>query len=263
MSPADPDQRHVRRHRWHSGRARLALVAIVLVLAANAAVVTGVLDGSADAEVVPREDVAAAAEAPAATVETAAEADLDPLAGITLSSAPIATEIDATAPLPVPENPPADPYAAEPEIRHGLLEIPAIGLSQPLFEGVSLTAINRGPSHWPGTAMPGELGNVVVAGHRTTYTRPFWDLQALKAGDELVFTMTDGSRHVYVLDRIEIVGPTDVHIVEQTHAHTATLFACHPRGSARQRIVGHFTMKPETRQVQITDTHQIRAPAGT
>ncbi|HAS10864.1 MAG TPA: hypothetical protein DCS55_10180, partial [Acidimicrobiaceae bacterium] len=113
-----------------------------------------------------------------------------------------------------------------------------------------------------GTAMPGELGNVVVAGHRTTYTRPFWDLQALQPGDELIFTMTDGTRHVYELDRLDIVGPEDVHIVDQTHAHTATLFACHPRGSARQRIVGHFTMRAETQQVQITDTHQIRAPAG-
>ena len=111
--------------------------------------------------------------------------------------------------------------------------------------------------------MPGELGNVVVAGHRTTYTRPFWDLQALQPGDELIFAMNDGTRHVYALDRIEIVAPTDVHIVDQTHAHTATLFACHPRGSARQRIVGHFTLQPATQQVQITDTHQIRAPAGT
>ncbi|HAS10865.1 MAG TPA: hypothetical protein DCS55_10185, partial [Acidimicrobiaceae bacterium] len=80
-----------------------------------------------------------------AAAEPAVEADLDPLAGISLSIAPVTPEVDATAPLPVPENPPADPYAPEPEIRHGMLEIPAIGLSQPLFEGVSLTAINRGP----------------------------------------------------------------------------------------------------------------------
>lgn len=209
-----------------------------------------------------RGDVAAAAVALAASAEPAVEADLDPLAGITLRSAPIPTEIDATAVLPTPEAPPTNPYEREPEIRHGRLEIPAIGLDQTLFEGVSLTAINRGPSHWPGTAMPGQLGNVVVAGHRTTYTRPFWDLQALQPGDELIFTMADGSRHVYALDRIEIVAPTDVHIVDQTRAHTATLFACHPRGSARQRIVGHFTMKPATQPVQITDTFQIRAPAG-
>lgn len=262
MAPGPDNQRGERHRRWDAGRVRLAVVAILVVVAANAAVLAGALDGTADARVESHGDVAAAAVALAATAEPAVEADLDPLAGISLSAAPIATEVDATAPLPVPENPPADPYAAAPEIRHGTLEIPAIGVSQPLFEGVTLTAINRGPSHWPGTAMPGELGNVVVAGHRTTHTRPFWDLQALQPGDELIFAMDDGSRHVYALDRIAIVAPTDVHIVDQTHAHTATLFACHPRGSARQRIVGHFTMKPETQPVQITDTHQIRAPAG-
>ena len=254
--------RNEHRNRFHPGRARLAVIAILVLLAANAAVLAGVLDSNADAAVESRGDVAAAAVALAATAEPAVEGDLDPLAGITLRAAPVAAEVDASTPLPVPENPPANPYAPEPEIRHGMLEIPAIGLSQPLFEGVSLTAINRGPSHWPGTAMPGELGNVVVAGHRTTYTRPFWDLQALEPGDELIFTMDDGSRHVYELDRISIVGPEDVQIVDQTRAHTATLFACHPRGSARQRIVGHFTLRAETQQVQITDTHQIRAPAG-
>lgn len=231
-------------------------MAIVVVLVANALVLAGVFDRPED-----RSDGEVSA-ASATTVAPVVQPELDPLAGITLSTATIPPAVDTGATLPVPEDPPANQYAAEPEIRHGTLEIPAIGLDQPLFEGVSLTAINRGPSHWPGTAMPGELGNVVVAGHRTTYTRPFWDLQALTPGDELIFTMADGARHVYVLDRLDIVSPTDVYIVEQRHAHTATLFACHPRGSARQRIVGHFTLKGETKQVQITDTHQIRAPAG-
>ena len=258
-TPPDPSRRRSGHHRWESGRARLVIVGIVVVLAANVLVLSGGLDAPA-ADVETRGDVAAAAVALAATADPGVEADLDPLAGITLSTAPVAAAVDTSTPLPVPENPPANPYAAEPEIRHGTLAIPAIGLEQPFFEGVSLTAINRGPSHWPGTAMPGELGNVVIAGHRTTYTRPFWDLQALQPGDELIFTMNDGTRHVYALDQIQIVSPTDVHIVEQTHAHTATLFACHPRGSARQRIVGQFTLRPETREVQITDTHQIRAP---
>lgn len=244
-------------------RLRVVLALLVAVLAANAVALTHLLDDDrADAH--PTGDVAAAAVALAAGADAAVEAELDPLDGIEVRAMPAsATVVDPTATLPVPEDPPADPYAPEPEIRHGTLEIPAIGLSQPLFEGVSLTAINRGPSHWPGTAMPGELGNVVVAGHRTTYTRPFWDLQALQPGDELIFAMDDGSRHVYRLDRIEVVEPTAMHIVEQTHAHTATLFACHPRGSARQRIVGHFTMAdPEPEQRQLTDTHHIRAPRG-
>ena len=241
-------------------RARLVLALALLVLLAGSVALVGALtEGDATRGDVAGDD--GATVEPAGAGATAVEAALDPLAGITFRTVPATgAAVDASAPLPVPEDPPADPYEPEPEIRHGTISIPKIGLSQPLFEGVSLTAINRGPSHWPGTAMPGQLGNVVVAGHRTTYTRPFWDLQALVPGDELVFDMSDGSRHVYVLDRLEIVQPTDVHIVEQTHAHTATLFACHPRGSARQRIVGHFTMKAPTAQVQLTDTHQIRAP---
>lgn len=250
------------RQPWDTGRARLVVIGIVAVLVANALVLTGTFDRSSDASIHTGDGVAAAAVAIASAAQPGVEAGIDPMAGVTLRTAPAATEVDPSTPLPVPENPPADPYAFEPEIRHGQLEIPAIGLSQPFFEGVSLTAINRGPSHWPGTAMPGEAGNVVIAGHRTTYTRPFWDLQALQPGDELVFTMADGARHVYELDRLEVVLPTDVHIVEQTHERTATLFACHPRGSARQRIVGHFRLRPETTPVQVTDTYRIRAPAA-
>lgn len=147
------------------------------------------------------------------------------------------------ATLPTPEPPPRNPRAATPEVRHGQLEIPSIGLSQPFFEGVTLTAIDRGPSHWPGTAMPGQLGNVVIAGHRTTKTRPFWDLDLVQPGDELVFTMANGDRFIYVLDRTEVVDASAVHIVNQSYGYRATLFGCHPKGSARQRIVGHFTLK--------------------
>jgi sortase A len=124
-----------------------------------------------------------------------------------------------------------------------MLEIPSIGLHQPFFEGVTLTAIDNGPSHWPGTPMPGHLGNVVIAGHRVTKTRPFYDLDLAQPGDELVFTMDSGQRHVYVLDRIEIVAADAVHIVGQSYGYRATLFGCHPKGSKQQRIVGHFTLQ--------------------
>ena len=196
-----------------------------------------------------RGSIAAAAATPAPRVQEGS--DRDPVRGLVVQI-PLLPPTDPTAALPVPENAPANPRAATPEIRHGLLEIPKIGLSQTLFEGVTLTAIDRGPSHWPGTALPGQVGNVVVAGHRTTHTRPFYRLNELVPGDELIFTV-DGQRYVYVLDRLEIVLPTDVHIVDQTRERTATLFGCHPRGSARQRIVAHFRMKPDTVSVVLPD----------
>jgi sortase A len=90
--------------------------------------------------------------------------------------------------------------------------------------------------------MPGQVGNVVVAGHRVTHTRPFLDLDRLAVGDPLVFTMNDGTTWTYLLTGIEIVGPDAMHIVDQSTEPTATLFACHPKGSAAQRIVAHFRL---------------------
>jgi sortase A len=148
-----------------------------------------------------------------------------------------------TAPgLPVPEPSPADPYAPTPDVVHGTVALPTVGMTQVLHEGVTLTAIDRGPSHWPGTALPGQLGNVVVAGHRVTHSRPFYDLDRLAPGDPLVFTLNNGSTFTYTLVSTEVVTPDAMRIVDQSPAYTATLFACHPKGSARERLVAHFRL---------------------
>jgi sortase A len=144
-----------------------------------------------------------------------------------------------TAELPTPALVPEDPYAYEPEIRLGTIEIPRLGLADTLYQGVTLTSIDRGPSHWPGTALPGELGNAVVAGHRVTRTHPFRHLDQMQPGDEVIFTVA-GERSVYEMTRSEVVTPDGMHIVDQRPEHTATLFACHPPGSARFRYVVHL-----------------------
>src|SRR6478735_7368910 len=118
----------------------------------------------------------------------------------------------------------------------GTIELPRIGITADIQEGITLTAINRGPGHWPNTAMPGALGNVVIAGHRTTYSKPFNRLNELQPGDLVTMTTADG-RFDYEVRGIVIVPGEAVDIATQTYAHTATLFACHPPGSARQRIV--------------------------
>jgi sortase A len=152
----------------------------------------------------------------------------------------------ATAPptvvetLPQPVTPP-EPRAVEPYIELGTIEIPALGISEPLLEGITLTTLDKGPGHWPGTAMPGKLGNVVVAGHRTSFGRVFRHIDDLVPGDEVIFTTTDG-RFRYLVTETTIVAPDALYVVEQTEAHTATLFACHPPGSTRQRIVVHLTL---------------------
>jgi len=138
--------------------------------------------------------------------------------------------------LPVPEPLPTDPFAATSDVIEGTIEIPRIGLSTPLHRGMTLTIINLGPSRWPGTAEPGGLGNMVIAGHRSTWTGPFEHLDLLQPGDQMIVTTPTG-RHVYAVTGTDIIDPLDVHIALQSYGHTATLFACHPKGSAAQRIV--------------------------
>ena len=106
---------------------------------------------------------------------------------------------------------------------------------------MALTAINRGPGWWPGTAMPGQLGNVVIAGHRTTYSKPFNRLNELTPGDQVIFT-TDAGRFVYAVRAVIVVPETWIDIAAQSYAHTATLFACHPPGSSRERIVAKLRL---------------------
>lgn len=124
----------------------------------------------------------------------------------------------------------------EPIVEIGTIEIPKIGLRHRIMHGISMRNIDLGPSHWPGTAFPGEVGNSVFAGHRVTKTKPFRNIDQLVPGDRVFFTV-QGVRWEYSVTETLIVSPKDVWIANQTPTPTATIFACHPPGSARQRIV--------------------------
>jgi sortase A len=159
----------------------------------------------------------------------------------TTSSTTTSSTTTTTTTLPVPIAPPLDIHADEPEIELGLLEIPELGVAMTMYEGIRNVTLDRGPAHWPGTAMPGQQGNVVVAGHRTSGHRVFRNVDQLEPGDELVFTY-EGERIVYLVTGIEIVKPEAIWIVDQTPEYTATLFACHPPGSVAERIVVYAEM---------------------
>lgn len=136
---------------------------------------------------------------------------------------------------------PAEDGTTDPTLELGTIEIPRIGLTRSMFEGIRLSTLDNGPGHWPGTAMPGEVGNVVVAGHRVSHHKDFRDLDQLAPGDEVIMSTMSG-RHVYHVVSTEIVRPDALWIVDQTEATTATLFACHPPGSTRERIVVHLEL---------------------
>jgi sortase A len=164
----------------------------------------------------------------------------------TTAASNLPTTLGLEGPLPSPEPAPI-PEAFEEENHLGQLEIPALSVSQDLYEGVTLTTLDQGPGHWPGTALPGQRGNVVIAGHRTSHTHPFRDIDKLKKGDQVVLTTAQG-RNVYVVSKVQIISANDTWIVNQTPAKTATLFACHPKGSTAKRIAAFLTYAPELSQ---------------
>jgi sortase A len=141
-----------------------------------------------------------------------------------------------TALLSEPIGIPIDSYADEPVVEYGSIEIPKIGLVHQTFEGVTLNNIDNGPSHWPGTATPGRPGNAVFAGHRITHSHPFRHLDDLVPGDEVIFRV-GGVRSTYTVTNSLVVQPDDTWIANQTQQATATLYACHPPGSAAYRYV--------------------------
>jgi sortase A len=119
----------------------------------------------------------------------------------------------------------------------GRLRIPAIELDETIRAGVSLSVINEGVAHWVGTADPGDSGNVVLAGHRTTFSAPFHDLDRLDSGDLVYLTDAGGFEVMYKVAETMVVAPEDIWITYETTAPMVTMFACHPKGSARYRIV--------------------------
>ncbi|MEO7370840.1 MAG: class E sortase [Ilumatobacteraceae bacterium] len=178
-----------------------------------------------------------------ATTSTTSSTTLPATTSTTSTSTSTSTTSTVPATLPNPESPPADPRANEPLVALGTIEIPKIGVTKSIYEGITLTTLDHGPGHWPGTAMPGQLGNAVIAGHRVSHDKPFRNLDQLVEGDDVIMTTDDG-RFVYKVTGTEIVTPDALWIADQTADYTATLFACTPPGSTRQRIVVHLALSP-------------------
>jgi sortase A len=124
------------------------------------------------------------------------------------------------------------------------LEIPKVKLNVLVVEGTTPAALRAGAGHYPGTPLPGEEGNVGIAGHRTTFGRPFNHLDELKPGDEVILTTPFARYHYFAVNAFGghpnpwVTNPQDFGVVAPAPGkHWLTLTSCHPKGSAKQRIV--------------------------
>ncbi|MDP9464402.1 MAG: class E sortase [Actinomycetota bacterium] len=176
------------------------------------------------------------------TTTTTAPPGTDPVtAGSTLPTDPIAPTT-TTAPVLAAAKP-------IPDSGKGVarLEIPRMGLNRIVVEGATVGDLTKGPGHFPETPLPGQLGNAAIAGHRTTHLAPFFDIDKLQPGDEIIVTTLNG-RYLYRVTGTEIVAPQDYALVIPTTDFTRatlTLVSCTPRYTAKSRIIVRSELVPD------------------
>ena len=155
--------------------------------------------------------------------------------------------ITAPAPSPSPAEEAATPPEAVPGEAVALLRIPRLGVDWAVVEGVGVPDLKKGPGHYPLTPMPGQPGNSAIAGHRTTYGAPFHDLGELAAGDEILVTTRQGEFR-YLVESTQVVRPWQTEVLRQPDdpgAALLTLTTCHPKYSARERLIVTAALDPE------------------
>lgn len=119
----------------------------------------------------------------------------------------------------------------------GQIRIPAIDSDYTVVEGTTPDTLTKGPGHYPDTRIPGLGGTTAIAGHRTTYGRPFHNIDRLKPGDTIILETPVGTCTYSVNKDPFIVEPTDFSVVNATPNGTLTLTTCHPKNSAAQRLI--------------------------
>lgn len=118
------------------------------------------------------------------------------------------------------------------------IRIPRLGVEAVVVEGTSPSALRAGAGHYLETALPCERGNAAIAGHRTTYSKPFANLQRLRKGDRIVVVTPVGRCTYSVTKRPWITTPNDFTVLEPARRSTVlTLTTCNPPGSATERMI--------------------------
>ena len=165
-------------------------------------------------------------------------------ARLRISFAHTAAVPNPPAPRSAPSNSPSQPHGAPilapvatlPGGVVARLEIPSIHVDQYVVEGTTDVDLRKGPGHYVGTPLPGEPGNVAIAGHRTTFGAPFNRIGRLRPGDSIIASTRDGEFE-YVVATQRSVSPSQVSVIDDYGDNRLTLTTCTPEFSATQRLV--------------------------
>lgn len=135
--------------------------------------------------------------------------------------------INAYVPLPIPT--PAPEQARR-------IQIPAIEVDKPVVQGDDWEQLKKGVGQYLGSALPGQVGNLVLSAHNDVYGEIFRHLDKLQRGDEII-VWTERQTYTYVVRKIEVVEPTAVEVMAATEYASITLISCYPYLVNKQRIV--------------------------
>jgi sortase A len=131
---------------------------------------------------------------------------------------------DERTPQPESSTYPKGPPAAAADGLIGRIEVPRLQLSAVVVEGVDRGTLRRAVGHIPGTALPGEAGNVGLAGHRDTFFR---GLKDLRIKDEIQFSTLKGNFN-YRVESLRVVEPENVGVLASSDENVLTLVTCYP-----------------------------------
>jgi sortase A len=119
----------------------------------------------------------------------------------------------------------------------GRIRIPAIGVDRYFVEGVGEDQLQEGPGRYPGSGLPGQAGNLAIAGHRTTYGAPFFELDHVRVGDKVLIDVPQG-RAVYTVSQPPFaVSPYDTSVLDDYRDARLTLTTCNPPFFATTRLI--------------------------
>jgi len=117
------------------------------------------------------------------------------------------------------------------------ITIPTIDVDWIVNEGTDYLTLREGPGHYISSALPGEDGTCLVAGHRTTYGAPFNRVDELEEGDEILIETEGNEKFTYLVTGQESALPTDMTVLENTEYPSLVLSTCHPKYFATRRLI--------------------------
>jgi sortase A len=117
------------------------------------------------------------------------------------------------------------------------ITIPEIEIDWIVKKGTDYATLKKGPGHYTSSALPGENGTCLVAGHRTTYGAPFNRLDELEEGDEIIIETEGNEKFIYLVTGQESALPTDMTVLENTEYPSLVLSTCHPKFYATRRLI--------------------------